>query len=235
MTTAGRLTKGIAILCLACLVWGCDGRRDVEDTEVVTVDTAEEDTAVVVQNGKTAEQRLDEFRSWLNQQTDKGDTAIRRNWPKVKEEMRQRNAQLEQNFDSLSEKSKQEYRDLKTRYDRWEARQDRRQQQPLDPAKLDNLKNKLLREYSNLDKVTADNIREAYLTFMGTVRAQRRNWTQDDWDYVDYVYSQLNNRRGQVEGQIRTGDNIKIRALQAEYLTLEGAADTQSAIRSTKD
>lgn len=235
MNTKENFLRSLTALCLVCLMWSCEGRRDVDDTEVVTVDTADKDTAVVVQRGKTAEQQLDEFRGWLNRQADKGDTAIERNWPKVKEELRQRNAQLEQNFDSLSEKSKQEYKDLKARYERWEARQERRQQQPLDPSKLNNLKSKLLREYSNIEKITAGNIREAYLTFMGTVRAQRRNWTQDDWDYVDYVYSQLNERRGQIEGQISTGDNLKIRALQAEYLTLEGTADTQSAIRGTKD
>ncbi|GAB3203210.1 hypothetical protein ABID22_000976 [Pontibacter aydingkolensis] len=235
MSTAIKPLNYIAALCLISLLWSCEGRRDRDDTEVITVDTAEtEDTARVVQTGKTAEQQLEEFRGWLNRQSEKGDIAIRSNWPKVKEELRQRNAQLEQNFDSLSDKSKQEYRDLQERYKRWETRQERRQAQPLDPSKLTLFEEQLLREYKNLQSINANNIREAYLTFMGTVRAKRRNWTPDDWDYVDYVYSQLNQRRGQVEGQISTGDNLKIRALQAEYLTLEGAADTQSAVRGTK-
>ncbi|WP_299820449.1 hypothetical protein [uncultured Pontibacter sp.] len=235
MNTVEKLAKYIAGLCLISLMWGCEGRRTTDDTEVITVDTAErEDTAKVVQTGKTAEEQLEEFRGWLNQQSEKGDTAIRKNWPKVKEELRQRNARLEQNFDSLSDKSKQEYRDLQERYQRWETRQERRQQQPLDASKLSQFKDQLLREYKDLDKVTAGNIREAYLTFMGTVRTKRRNWTQDDWDYVDNVYGQLNERRGQVEGQIPTTDKIKIRTLQAEYLTLEGAADAQSVVRGTK-
>ncbi|MEJ8800640.1 hypothetical protein [Pontibacter sp. H249] len=235
MNTFKKLEKPLAVLCLCFLLWSCEGRRDAEDTEVVTIDTTDDqDTARVVQSGKTAEQQLEEFRGWLNQQSEKGDTAIRRNWPKVKEELRQRNAQLEQNVDSLSEKSKQEYRDLRARYERWEERQDRRQQQPLEPAKLNQFKDQLLREYKDLNNVNAANIREAYLTFMGTVRTKRRNWTQDDWDYVDNVYGQLNERRSQVEGQIPTTDKIKIRTLQAEYLTLEGAADTESAIRGTR-
>lgn len=235
MNTVSKPTRYLAVLCLVGLLWSCERQRDVEGTEVITVDTAErEDTARVVRSGKTAEEQLDEFRGWLNKQSERGDTAIRRNWPKVKEELRQRNAQLEQNFDSLSEKSKQEYRELQSRYQRWEERQERRQQQPLEPAKLSQFKDRLLREYKDIENISAGNIREAYLTFMGTVRAQRRNWSQDDWDYVDNVYSQLNQRRGQIEGQISTGDNLKIRTLQAEYLTLEGAADTQSAIRGTR-
>lgn len=235
MNTVGKPLTCLAVLCFFSLLWSCEVRRDTDDTEVITVDTAEkEDTARVVQTGKTAEQQLEEFRGWLNKQTEKGDTAIRSNWPKIKEDMRRRNAQLEQNFDSLSDKSKEEYRDLQERYQRWENRQERRQAQPLDPDKLSRFKEQLLREYQDLKSINAGNIREAYLTFMGTVRAKRRNWTQDDWDYVDNVYAQLNERRGQVEGQIATGDNLKIRALQAEYLTLEGAADTESAIRGTK-
>ncbi|MBC5994311.1 hypothetical protein [Pontibacter cellulosilyticus] len=233
MNTIKHLATYISSLCLICLLYSCEGRRDIEDTEVVTVDTAEEDTAMVVKSGKTAEEQLEEFRGWLNKQSEKGDTAIRRNWPKVREELRQRNAQLEQNFDSLSEKSQEEYKDLRSRYERWEARQERRQQQPLETAKLERFQDQLLREYKDIKSISAGNIREAYLTFMGTVRAQRRNWSQDDWDYVDHVYARLNERRGQVEGQISTGDNIKIRALQAEYLALEGSADTQSAVRST--
>lgn len=236
MNTVKKLSTWIAAFCLAGFLFSCEGRRDVDDTEVVTVDTAERnDTARVVQSGKTAEDQLEEFRGWLNEQSEKGDTAIRSNWPKVKEELRQRNAQLEQNIDSLSEKSKEEYRVLKGRYERWEERQDRRQLQPLDAKKLSMFKEQLLREYKDVQRITAGNIREAYLTFMGTVRTKRRSWTQDDWDYVDNVYAQLNQRRGQLEGQITSGDNLKIRTLQAEYLALEGAADTQSAIRSTKD
>ena len=78
-------------------------------------------------------------------------------------------------------------------------------------------------------------MREAYLTFMGTVRTKNRNWTQNDWDYVDYVYSTLNDRRGQVETQLSTADKLKIRTLQAEYLALEGAADTRSMVKGVDE
>ena len=227
-----KVTRYTFILCSMYVLSSCEGRREVEDTEVVTVETEDEsDTARVVETGKTAEDQLEEFRTWLNEQTDKGDTAIRKEWPKVKEELRRRNARLEENFDSLSEKSQQEYRRLQDRYERWEDRQERRQQLPLDPKKLSQWQEQLLREYSDINKIKAINLREAYLTFMGVVRTKRRTWNQDDWDYVDYVYGQLNQRRRQVENELTTGDNLKIRALQTEYLALEGSADTQSAIR----
>ncbi|WP_377485840.1 DUF6565 domain-containing protein [Pontibacter toksunensis] len=223
-----------AMLCLSLALWSCENRREVETTEEITVDTAEsEDTARVVRTGNTAEDELEEFRAWLNRQTEKGDTAIRREWPQVREELRERNARLEQKFDSLSEQSKEEFRTLQGRYERWEDRQERRQDQPLDPAKVTQWQNQLLDEYNNLNNVQPENIREAYLTLMGEVRAKRSNWTQDDWDYVDYVYSQLNQRRREIENQLRTSDKLKIRTLQAEYLALEGSADTQDMLRGS--
>ena len=236
MDTLRAIFRYTTFLFAAFVLMNCEGRREVERTEEITVDTAEnEDTAQVVRTGNTAEDELEEFRAWLNRQTEKGDTAIRREWPRVREELRARNARLEQKFDSLSEESKEEFRTLQGRYERWEVRQERRQQQPLDPTKVAQWQDQLLDEYSNLNRIKSENIREAYLTFMGEVRAKRRNWTQNDWDYVDYVYSQLNQRRRQLEGDLRTSDKLKIRSLQAEYLALEGSADTQDMLRNSTE
>ncbi len=229
------LINHLAIFCFGCLIWSCDSNKEIDKTEVVTVDTAEEkDTAYVMETGKTTEEKLEEFRFWLNNKAEKGDTAIERNWPKIKEQLQRRNAELERDFDSLSSKSKEEYRELQKRYDQWENRQERRQTQPLETKKLSLFQDMLLQEYKNKESINADNIREVYLTFMGAVRAKKRNWTLDDWDYVDYVYSELNQRRRQLEGQISTVDKLKIRTLQAEYLALEGAADTESVVRGVK-
>ncbi|WP_299759314.1 DUF6565 domain-containing protein [uncultured Pontibacter sp.] len=236
MKKAGYTLEFTFLLCFAALLWGCDGQREVEGNEEIVVDTTEDrDTATVVRSGESAEQELEEFRSWLNRQADKGDTAIRREWPQVKEELRRRNAQLERNVDSLSEKSKAEYRDLQDRYRQWEERQERRMQQPLEAKQVTQWQEQLLREYDDLAQLQPTQLREAYLTFLGTVRTKRNNWSQDDWDYVDHVYGQLNQRRRQLESQISTSDKIKIRTLQAEYLTLEGAADTRDMFRKVED
>ncbi|OKL38429.1 hypothetical protein [Pontibacter flavimaris] len=235
MKKAHHTLKITFILCVATLLWRCDGRREVEGDETVVATTEEGDTATVVKSGETAEQELDEFRGWMNKQAEKGDTAIRREWPEVKEELRRRNAQLESRFDSLSEKSKAEYRDLQQRYQSWEERQERRMQQPLDARKVTTWQEQLLREYDDLAQLQPSQMREAYLTFMGTVRTKRKNWTQGDWDYVDHVYGKLNVRRGQLESQISTSDKLKIRTLQAEYLTLEGAADTKDMLRNVEE
>ena len=216
---------------VAATLFSCERTRTTdEENEDVTV--VEKDTTTVARTGETAEQKLERLRGWMNEKAGSTDTAIRDNWPKTKEELRRINQDLERNVDSLSAESKEEYRQLKERYQRWEERQDRRLQQPLDATQVEQWQEQLLREHKDVNAIAANNMREAYMTFMGTVRAKRRNWTQNDWDYVDYVYSSLNERMRRVEGQIPTADKLKIRTLQAEYLALEGSADTRSMLRN---
>lgn len=214
---------------------GCEGRRTAENTNEITVDTAEPgDTALVVKSGETAEQKIERLRGWLNQKSERADTSIRANWPENRERIRDINADIERNFDSLSTRSKEEYNELKSRYAKWEAEQERRQQQPLKEQEITKWEDQLLREYKDMNTITPNNVREAYMTFMGSVRTKKGTYTQNDWDYVDHVYSKLNQRRRQIEGKMSTGDKLKVRALQAEYLALEGAADTQSMVRGVE-
>lgn len=235
MPRTDKILKHIAILCLGLFLLSCEGNPSNENREI-TVDTTEsEDTAMVMRTGKTAQDRLEELRGWMNEKADQGDTAIRADWPQVREKLRARNAQIERGFDSLSTESKEEYRRLKGRYSQWEERQERRQQTPLDPQKVTQWEKELLREFSSPGSITTQNVREVYLTFIGVVRAKRQNWSDGDWDYVDHVYSQLNQRRRELEGSISSGDKLKIRALQAEYLTLEGTADAQSLMRDMRN
>lgn len=224
------LTGLLAVL----LLWGCEGNRTAQETEEITVEVPA-DTARVERTGRTVGERLESLRGWMNEKVERGDTAIQREMPGIKEDFRKRSAEIEENLDSLSADSKAEYARLKERYERWENRQERRLSTPLDRAELDQWEEQLLREFKDTESIAPQDMREAYLTFMGVIRAKRRNWTQHDWDYVDNVYGQLNQRRGQVENQLSNSDKLKIRALQAEYLTLEGAADAQSTMRNMRN
>lgn len=224
------------MLILGMLLWSCEGNRTAENTEEITVDVPDrQDTARVERTGRTVDERLESLRGWMNEKVEQGDTAIQREMPQIKEDFRRRSAEIEQNLDSLSADSKAEYARLKQRYERWESRQERRQNTPLDAEELQKWREQLLREFDMVESISPQNVREAYLTFMGVVRAKRQNWTQSDWDYVDNVYGQLNQRRRQIEGQMSNSDRLKVRALQAEYLTLEGAADTRNLIQNMRN
>lgn len=230
---SNKLTYTLSLLAVL-LLWSCEGNRTAQNTEEITVDVPA-DTARVERTGRTVGDRLESLRGWMNEKVERGDTAIQREMPQIKEDFRRRSAEIEQNLDSLSADSKAEYARLKERYERWENRQERRLNTPLNQAELNQWEEQLLREFNDIQNIAPQDMREAYLTFMGVIRAKRRNWTQNDWDYVDNVYGQLNQRRRQVENQISNGDKLKIRALQAEYLTLEGAADAQSAMRNMRN
>ncbi len=221
-----------ASLCL--LLWSCERTQNTENKEIAVEGSEPGDTARVIKTGQTAEDRLEDMREWMSDRTT-GDDTIENDTSSMRKEFKRRTAELDARMDSLSEKSRAEYQQLKDRYNNWEARQQRRQQTPLQPNKLKQWQDQLLREFKDLQTVTPANVREAYLTFMGVVRAKRQNWTQDDWDYVDYVYGQLNERKRQIDDNMSTGDLLKVKALQAEYLTLEGAADTQSMIGTMRD
>src|SRR5690606_16915994 len=113
-----------------------------------------------------------------------------------------------------------EYEATKSRYKAWENRRDMRTSRPLDQEKLTSWRSGLLGNFTDLKQINNQNIREAYLTFMGSVRAKRTSWRQDDWDYTDHVHGELNDRKREIENTISTADAVKIKTLQAEYLTL---------------
>jgi hypothetical protein len=201
-------------------------RTEADHRDTVTVTRTETKTK--------PNDELNEFRDWVNKKTTQADTNAKRRWPKVKEEFKTKSAQVEQNLDSLSEDSKREYAELKKRYENWEKTQEARSEQPLDETTLNTWRRQLLGDRSAYSTITGANAKETYLLFMGIVRAKAENWSQNDWDYVDHVYSELNDRKSQIESRISAIDRLKIKSLQAEYLALEGTSDAKDAYRNVK-
>ncbi|MGV3503081.1 MAG: hypothetical protein ACO1O1_05200 [Adhaeribacter sp.] len=216
---------------LTGLLPACETRKTT--TQTTTTEVAGDDTTRVVRKESKASRELDELQAWVQDKAQRTDSTTRENWPKVKEEFRQRAARLDTKVDSLSAEGKAEYADLKRRYESWETRQERRTSQPLEAAKVQQWEKDLLGN-KNLASLQAIDMRETYLTFMGVVRARKTRWTQDDWDYVDHVYSRLNDRKRQLETALSTSDRLKIKTLQAEYLALEAGSDAQDLYQGVK-
>jgi hypothetical protein len=214
---------------VACLLLACENRNTT--TQTITGDTG--DTAVVVHKNTKASRELDDFKAWVQDKASRTDSSAKENWPKIKEEFKQRSARLDSKADSLSAQGKAEYKELKSKYQSWEARKNKRTSQPLDVAKLQQWEKNLLAN-KKVETIAAADMREMYLTFMGVVRAQKRRWTQDDWDYVDHIYGRLNDRKQQVESAIPAADRLKIKTLQAEYLTLEASGDAKDLYQHVK-
>lgn len=209
----------------------CETRTTTTGT---TVSSENGDTAIVIKTDTKASRELDEFKAWVSNKADRADSSAKENWPEVKAEFKARSARLDNKMDSLSAETKAEYAELKAEYKAWEAKNEQREKQPLNQAKIQQWQQELLGGNKNLASLTGADMRETYLLFMGIVRAKKGRWTQDDWDYVDYVYSQLNNQKQAVESAISSGDRIKIKTLQAEYLALEAGSDAKDLYQHVK-
>ncbi|MBC3541456.1 DUF6565 domain-containing protein [Rufibacter sediminis] len=186
-----------------------------------------------------AEEDLAELREWMKDKTDstgrEADTASSRRWPQVKEEFKEKTAQLDTRMDSLSEKSKAEYKELRRKYENWEARNQQRSQMPLQQETLRRFETEFFGTPNALEvQMPANQMRDTYVQFLQNVRARRANWTAADWDYVDEIYSRLNQKKDLVEDQLSGQDKLKIKALQAEYLTLETTKDAKDLAKEIK-
>ncbi|MFB9864137.1 hypothetical protein [Rufibacter immobilis] len=182
-----------------------------------------------------AEEDLAELRAWMDEKTERLDSTGPDRSEQVKEEFKQRTAQLDSRLDSLSAKSKEEYKELRRKYQNWEARNAQRTQLPLRPETLHRFHQTLLGSATALDStIPAHQIAQVYSQFVQNVRLHRDSWTASDWDYVDEIYGRLNQKEDLVENQVTAKDKIKIRALQAEYLTMETSHDAKNLYKQVK-
>jgi len=130
-------------------------------------------------------------------------------------------------LDTLADKAAVKLRAASRRTMQYDSAARVRKSQPLNSAAEASLTNELLGTYADLNTITPDNVAAAYTQFMRQVRAKRRTWTQRDWDYADAVFKRLNERRRAIRLDIRASADVRVKALQAEYLALENGRDVK--------
>lgn len=193
-------------------------------------------TAVPVQaqTKSKLERDLEDLRAWMNRRVSQGDSVTRAEWPSIKQEFRAKSHNLEQGGNQLSEASKQEYGELKSRYNQWEADKDARYGQPLNRETAAAWERRLAGT-STIDQLKASQMRGAFVRFMENVRAQRVDWSLRDWDYAEHVYLRLNDRKQQLLPAMSNSDKIKVSALQVEFNTLRKSRDAQDMYNSMRE
>ena len=142
-------------------------------------------------------------------------------WEQAKQDFRTRTQQLDQKQEQFSEELQEEYKQLKQEFTEADESYASVRQEALTAE----WKGKLLGQWADMDTINAANIREAYITFMENVRTQKSQWTDTDWGMAKTVLEQLNERKEEINADIDTDSEVKIKALQMEFLTLETAAD----------
>ena len=186
------------------------------------------------QKGKV-EQDLVELRTWVQTKLNQAEVATREERAQLKEQFNQLAGKIEEEAPRLSEKSKEEFKDLKSRYHQWEAKQQERATLYLDKDELSKWRQELLGPHQDIQKISGANMRGAYLTFMTNVRQKRRGWEPEDWAYAEEVLSLLNDRRNQVDASLSTSDRIKIQTLKAEFATFKAGRDAKELYKEMKE
>lgn len=167
------------------------------------------------------EGEVNEFRSWVNTQTSRLAERTEEDWKQTKEEFRQRTEELDRKQDKFSEKVKADYQQIKEDF---KEREQEREMLAERKARTAEWERDLLGQYAERSAVNAGNVRQAYLTFMENVRARRGNWDDEDWEMAKLVMEELNQRKDALD-DLPDDDEVKIKALQMEFIALETGED----------
>lgn len=167
------------------------------------------------------EDELGDFRNWVSRETSQLADRTEEDWEQAKQDFKTRTKELDQKQNQFSAELKEEYKQLKQEFN--EA--DEEYMSARSEARMAERQQELLGQSADLSTITAANIREAYITFMENVRTRKSEWTNEDWDMAKMVLQQLNDRKDEINTEIDTDTEVKIKALQMEFLTLETADD----------
>ena len=99
-----------------------------------------------------------------------------------------------------------------------------RRARPLDPRQQLAMEAKLLGPYNGqVNSLTPQDLPAAYGQLVRETRAQRATWTDHDWDYARSVYQRLNDQLKQVRMDMPARDEVRVRARQAEFVSLQAS------------
>lgn len=180
------------------------------------------------------EKDLAAFRSWMQNKASLADSTIRKEWPTVKQEYRELTYSLDQNSKKMSEKSKEEYGQMKSQYKEWEERNETRTAVNLDRDKLEHWE-KIMTGTTRIASIKPAHLRDAFVLALDVTREHRRTWNLSDWEYAEFVVGELNTRKTEVLDKLNNSDKIKIAALQVEFATLKKSKEAKDKYEEMRE
>lgn len=167
------------------------------------------------------EDELGDFRNWVSQTTSNVADRTEEDWKQAKEDFATRTQELDVKQENFSDELKQDYQNLKDEFNQADEEYETARR----AARLAEWEQKLLGTYADKSTITQGNVRQVYITFLENVRNQRDTWTDADWEMAKMVLDSLNDRKDEVDEGLPTDDEVKIKALQMEFRTLETGGD----------
>lgn len=179
------------------------------------------------------EQDLANLRTWMQRRSSQADSTLRKEWPSVKQEFKALTSGLNRNTQKLSEESREEYNDIRQRYEGWEERNESTSVD-LNGKELERWE-KELTGTSKISRLKPAKMRDAYVRLLEKTREQRRNWSLRDWEYAEFVLGELNSRKAEVLDKLSSGDKIKVAALQVEFASLKKGREAKDAYKNMRE
>ncbi|TGE16107.1 hypothetical protein [Hymenobacter elongatus] len=131
------------------------------------------------------------------------------------------------NLDSLADRAADKLRIAGRRAARFDSVSRARNREPLDKTTSGTFAQQLMGTYADIETLTPTTIEPAYVQLLRQTRAQRRQWTQRDWDYATGIYKRLNEQLRSIRLDLKGRNELRIRALQAEFTALETSRDVK--------
>ncbi|SFH12357.1 hypothetical protein SAMN05421739_10631 [Pontibacter chinhatensis] len=166
------------------------------------------------------EDDLGDFRAWVNDFTASVADRTEEDWKRAREDFSKRTQELDRKQENFSDELKQDYQNLKQEF----QDADEKYKRSHSAGEMEEWEQNLLGEWATTT-LNETNVEAAYEAFMERVRVEKENWTNEDWEMAKRVLERLNERKDAISGNIPTGSEVKIKALQMEFRTLETAAD----------
>jgi flagellar biosynthesis GTPase FlhF len=192
----------VSLLLALAIFSGCSGTKETESA---------------------VEDELSDFRNWISTTTSNLADHTEEDWKQAKQDFSRHTSELDQKQDKFTAEVKQEYQQLKQKFN--DADEEYQQSHQMSMSR--EWEQTLLGNWSDMSQINENNVREAYITFMENVRANKGSWNDKDWEMAKMVLENLNKRKSQLTGNIPTDTEVKIKALQMEFRTLETAADVK--------
>ena len=160
---------------------------------------------------------VNEFRSWVNAQTNKLEERTEEDWKQTKEDFRKRTEELDRKQENFSEKLRADYQQIKADF---KAREKERDSLATSEEELSKWERDLLGQYANGTALSEANIEQAYQNFMSNVRARSKNWKQQDWEMAAAVLEELDQRKAAFD-ELPDETEVRIKTLQMEFAALK--------------
>lgn len=172
---------------------------------------------------REVEDEISEFRNWINDQSARIADRTEEDWKQSKEDFRVRTQELDLRQNKFSAELREEYQQLKEDFNNLDKEREKRRREAM-VAEWDA---KLLGSYADKTTISKENVREAYILFLENVRSMHGNWSNEDWEMAKWVMNRLDERKEEVDDELPTDDEVKIKALQMEFRTLETTNDVR--------